>query len=43
MINIKKKLVEIFSSTIKKNMNKIYTDKRPREVVRCIWNLEVEA
>ena len=39
----KKKLVEILSATKNKKINKIYTNKRPREVVRCIWNLRSEA
>ncbi len=43
MVNIKKKLEQILSSTKKKKINKIYTNKRPREAVRCIWNLRSEA
>ena len=43
MSKIKKKLAQILSSAKNQNINKIYTNKRPREAVRCIWNLRSEA
>ena len=43
MSKIKKKLAQILSSTKNKDFNKSYTNKRPQEAVRCIWNLRSEA